>query len=329
MNRSEPLAVQPAESRKLSRPSGFKTASIAVGLNGEAIRLLVPGVYADALIGRTEQPGWASFPKTQTDIEYSAIVSISDGSITREVRLFGLTETFPKIDVLPEREILIVAPRCFRSGDGSHEPNATVYDRNGRQQRKFFLGDGIEHVQTDGNGNIWVGYSDEGVYGNFGWQSADARVGVAGLSCFSRRGQKMWDFQPPEGCDHISDCYALNVTNNGAWACYYTDFPIVFIDSDWRIRAWRTEITGGRALAVDRGKVLVYGGYREQRTRCSLLDLEGSSAQTVADVSLALPYHVDISSATVLGRGGDLHVFDDDTWYRFSSDSLERITSAF
>lgn len=329
MNRSEPLIVEPSQSQKLSKAAGFKIASIAVGLNGEAIRLLVPRMYADALTGRIEQPGWASFPKTHTEMEYSAIVSISEGPITREVRLSGLTETFPKIDVLAENEILVVAPRCYRSSDGSYDLNATIYDRNGEQQREFLLGDGIKHVQTDGRGNIWVGYFDEGVYGNLGWQSADAPIGIAGLSCFSQRGQKMWDFQPPEGFDHISDCYALNVANDGVWACYYTDFPIVFIDSAWRIRAWRTEIMGARALAVSRGKVLLYGGYGEQRTSCSLLELENGTARIIADVSLALPDDVDLSTATVLGRGGDLHVFHDDDRYRFSTDSLELVTSAF
>jgi hypothetical protein len=29
--------------------------------------------------------------------------------------------------------------------------------------------------------------------------------------------------------DAISDCYALNVDDTSAWACYYSDFPVVRI----------------------------------------------------------------------------------------------------
>ena len=41
--------------------------------------------------------------------------------------------------------------------------------RAGELRRQFVLGDGIKHVQTTAAGDIWVGYFDEGVYGNYGW----------------------------------------------------------------------------------------------------------------------------------------------------------------
>ena len=60
--------------RKLARPDGFKTTSISIGFDGDAIRLLTSEGQANALVAREEQPGWASFPKTQTESEYSSIV---------------------------------------------------------------------------------------------------------------------------------------------------------------------------------------------------------------------------------------------------------------
>src|SRR6266481_2888542 len=123
--------------RKLSLPDGFKTTSISVGFDGDAIRLLTSEGQADALAAREEQPGWASFPKTHTDSEYSSIASVSRLSESRETRLFGLTATFPKIEMLPDGEILVVASRCFRNPDGSHEMNAKVYGADGKQNREI------------------------------------------------------------------------------------------------------------------------------------------------------------------------------------------------
>jgi hypothetical protein len=308
--------------RRLPRPDGFKTASISVGLSGDVIRLLANEGSADALVARVEQPAWASFPKTHTDNEYSSIVSVSGHSGSRETRLVGLTATFPQIEMLPDDEILVVASRCYRNPDGSHEMNAKVYDQDGKQNREFLLGDGINHIQTDAEGRIWVAYFDEGVFGNFGWQHAGGPFGVAGLSCFTKLGQKMWDYEPPEGFDHIADCYALNVSSSGVWSHYYTGFPIALIDSNWRVRCWNTDFSGGRTFAVGNNKVLLYGGYGDRRTACNLLSLDDRDARLVAEVSLILPREIDPTKDTVIARDRGLHVFLGDDWYVFSIDSL-------
>jgi hypothetical protein len=309
--------------RRLVRPNGFKTASTSVGYDGGAIRLLTSDGQADALIARVEQPGWASFPKTSTDSEYSCIASVSGDSGSRETRLFGLTATFPKIEMFPDGEILVVASRCFRNPDGSHQMNAKVYGTDGKQNREFLLGDGVRHIQTDADGRIWVGYFDEGIFGNLGWQYPGGPFGAAGLSCFAKSGQKLWDYEPPQGFDHIADCYALNVSSSGVWSHYYTDFPIALVDSNWHVRCWNTELSGGRTFAVGNNKVLLYGGYGERRTACNLLSLDGHDARLVAEVSLALPREIDLSKDTVIGRDKRLHVFQEDDWYVFSIDSVD------
>lgn len=317
------IALRPAgEVRRLDRPDGFTVASVAVGVHGNAIRLLVPEKHAQSLVARTEQPGWASFPKTHTDTEYSSIVSVSDASGSRVVRLTGLTATFPKMDVFPDGEVLLVASRCYRGPDGNCELNAKVFGLDGQQKNAFVLGDGISHVQSDTKGNIWVGYFDEGVYGNFGWQQDGYPLGAAGVSCFTRDGQRMWDFDPPKGFEPISDCYALNVSRTGAWAYYYTDFPIAFVEPNWRVNAWKTQTSGSRTFAVGNERVLLYGGYGDRRTSCSLLKLQDGAAELVGEVSLLLPGDIDLTKAAVIGRDRELHVFSKDDWYVFSIDSL-------
>lgn len=319
----EKIELHPSEpSRRLSRPRGFKQVSLSVGLNGEAFRLLVQDNLADAVFARTEKGrAFASFPKTQTEQAYVAIFATSGPSGSRELRISGLMATFPKIQTLPGNEVLVVATRCQRFNDGSHEMNAKVYGSEGSLAREFLLGDGIKHVQTDVRGNVWVGYFDEGVYGNFGWQDP---LGAAGLSCFSDTGQKLWDFRPPEGFDYISDCYALNVCRNGVWAYYYTDFPFARIDADWTVRCWKTESSGGSSFAIAGEQALLYSGYNEKRTACKLFQLADKGAELVADVRLVLPSEVDLSKSIVIGRNGALHVFSGDDWYLFSIESLCR-----
>jgi len=312
--------------RTLPRRSGFKSVCVSVGLNGNAIRLLARDNLGDQIFATIQNPGSAVFPKTHTDQEYASILSITGPAGSEEFEIPGLSATFPQIDILPNNEVLVVAPRCQRFQDGTHELNARVYDRTGTLKREFLLGDGIEHVQIDAPGNIWVGYFDEGVYGNFGWPIGGT-IGAAGLSCFSATGEKLWDFSPPEGFDYISDCCALNVSLNGVWAYYYTDFPFVHIDANREVRCWVNEFIGGaRTLAVEGNQILLYGGYGDKRTSCYWLSLADESAELVADVSLVLPDNVDLAQSRVIGRNNELHVFYGDDWYRFSIASLRDLS---
>jgi hypothetical protein len=315
------IALHPSvPTRTLSRLTGFKPVSISVGLNETVLCLLVRDEVAEGIFARTAQTGFASFPKTQTEEKYSSIVEVSGPAGSHEIRLSGLTATFPAVEMLPGNEVLVVATRCQRLPDGSNELNAKVYDLLGTLQREFLLGDGINHVQVDISGNIWVGYFDEGVYGNFGWQNDP--FGAAGLSCFTGIGRKLWDFHPPEGFDPISDCYALNASRSGVWAYYYTDFPFAHIDSNWQVRCWKTKSAGGHTFAVGGQKVLLYGGYNEERTTCKLFKLGENNTELIAHVSLVFPMEVDLSRSTVIGRDAELHVFSGDDWYRFSIESL-------
>jgi hypothetical protein len=60
--------------------------------------------------------------------------------------------------------------------------------------------------------------------------------------------QPVWHF-PPKGATSISDCYALNVTDDEVWTCYYAGFPVVRV-RDGLLTAWRNEEQGPHALAV-------------------------------------------------------------------------------
>lgn len=73
------------------------------------------------------------------------------------------------MDLFSDGTLLIVQGRCLKDGN-YFERNARRYNRDGQLIDAFTLGDGINHVQIDDNDTIWLGYFDECVFGNFGWE---------------------------------------------------------------------------------------------------------------------------------------------------------------
>ena len=74
--------------------------------------------------------------------------------------------------------------RCRWRRDGP-DRNAVLYDADGQVVSEHVLGDGIGHVLATSTGQVWVGYFDEGIYGNYGWarltaRSRSARTGSSG-----------------------------------------------------------------------------------------------------------------------------------------------------
>lgn len=311
----DPIA-KPVELPSLT---GYRAVSTDVGANGDVIRMFAPEAIADSLFSTVRDIGGASFPKTHTDETYSATVVIEGAAGGTERKLPLLALTFPMVQTFPDGELLVVAPRCQRFTDGTYEFNARTYDSNGIVH-EFCLGDGVQHVQIDRRGRIWVGYFDEGVFGNFGWGALGGSepMGAAGLVCYDRSGRAVWSFKPPEGLDYIADCYALNVAADYVWACYYTGFPIVRIDSQGNVDAWQTDLRGPRKLAVSASSVLAFGGYGEKANDCVLLRLGRGHADIVADVALRLPDSVNLRKAQILGRGEILYVLADDALFTFA-----------
>jgi hypothetical protein len=122
---------------RVSIPQGLRCVSTAIGAWGEAIRLSVPADIAEAIFGTEEQPGGASFPKTHTGQAYTATVSITTGMHTILRQLPAITATYPLVQTLPEDDILVVAPRCPRFSDGTHEQNAKVTVPTARSEPSF------------------------------------------------------------------------------------------------------------------------------------------------------------------------------------------------
>jgi hypothetical protein len=110
----------------------------------------------------------------------------------------------------------------------------------------------------------------------------------------------------------IADCYALNVISDTAWACTYTDFPILACTPEGRSRWWSTSVSGSRGLAVERTYVLAAGGYAENGNRAVLVRLDDNHATQLGEWRLPFQAGYPDSVELIDGRGGDLHVVNNE-----------------
>jgi len=306
---------------KLPHVQGGACVFSNITFQGEAIKLWVPEEDRDVVLGYDVEQDGSRFRRTQTERSYTGQLAITGLNGTRFCEMPNLNLAFPKVVTFPGGRSVVASTRCRRLRDGSHELNGNVYGADGSVEARFCLGDAIKHLQIDASGRIWAGYSDEGVFGNYGWGPlfGDATpIGAAGLVCFDRNGSCMWEYKEPQGFDHLIDCYALNCADEAVWVCCYIDFPIIRIDSEFRVTAWHSDLSGPREMAVDGDRLLVYGGYMDNANDCWLVKLGDSAAERILPVQLRLPNGVGLDNAAVVGRGRFLHVLIDDFWYRFA-----------
>lgn len=230
-------------------------------------------------------------------------------------RVSGVLPSYPALQPLPCGRFLWVGARAIWHPD-SPENNALIFDADGALVLAACIGDGIEHVQTSRTGEVWLGFSDEGVYGNMGWGGpGPTPLGHSGIARYSSALKPQWEF-PEHISEVVDDCYALNVTTDDVWAYYYSDFPIVRITSDGVVTSWRTHITGAKALVTDGDCAALIGGYRKEADRVILGRLEEDFTQLAA-TKLVMPDNSSLPEhAFVQGRGEHLHVFVGSAWFR-------------
>jgi hypothetical protein len=312
--RNKTVAVTRVELTKIADFSdilrGREIVTIGVGADGQVLALVVAPEDKEKpfLRGRGGQSAVRQVE------HYLASVLSFQPNFEGEHTLEGVTTAFPHIQSLPNGEILLVAARTYCPVGGAGK-SAAVYSPDGGLLRSFVLGDGIIHVQVSNDGSIWVSYFDEGVFGN-------APVTAAGLVRFDTTGEVMWKYKAPEEIEYIADCYAMNVAHDATWICYYTEFPVVRIKPDGAMRSWKNEVTGARALVTDDHRVLLFGGYRENRNRCIVQDFGDGKLVHAREIDLTLPDGEIPKRVRAVGRGSILHFFIGTNWYQLDLSAL-------
>jgi hypothetical protein len=179
-------------------------------------------------------------------------------------------------------------------------------------------------VNVSPSEQIWVGYLDEGIFGNFGWGanlkdgSYTKPIGAPGIVCFDRSGHEIWKFDN----DSMDDCYSLNVIDGCVWSCYYGDFPVIRINQDRMVDRWGNQFTGAHAMAVSGEQVALFGGYSEDKKRCVVQRCGASGhMEDPLRLQLALPGTEKLDASNVKSRNASFHTVTE-TWYQLNIDQL-------
>lgn len=144
--------------------------------------------------------------------------------------------------------------------------NACLFDTQGNIINKFDVGKGIQDCQVDVDNNIWISYSDEGIFG-------ESTMGENGIVAFNSQGNIVFNdydlFVDKYDIPPIDDCYALNVDGNDVWLYYYSEFPLVQLKNKKLYKFWENidivtnaavkgfSIVDDTVVFIDRNKNLV------------------------------------------------------------------------
>lgn len=173
----------------------------------------------------------------------AVVVTVEPDGSAYETPLSDVRAGFPMFDALPDGGFVVADARSRRRDD---QAQVQVFDGSGQRTRSFRVGHAVEHLLTDAEGHLWVGYFDEGVYG-------DDELSHPGLRRWSVGGEPLWAFTPVPGAADISDCYALTVSGTTAWACAYPDFTLLEARGGRPPRPRANTVRGAKALAVHAG----------------------------------------------------------------------------
>ncbi|MET8646444.1 hypothetical protein [Streptomyces sp. NPDC004675] len=238
------------------------------------------------LAERAPQPGGDVLPFD------ALVVSVHPGGNVELTELSAVRARWPHLDRLPDGGFVVAASRARQHEDANQ---VQVFDALGRETSSFSVGDAIEHLLVDEAGHIWVGHFDEN---------------PAGIRRWSATGQLAWTSDGAR-IPGLFDCYALNVSGTGAWACPYTDFPLVEIRpdrTDQPVSVWSNRVRGAKAVAVHGERVAFYGGYREERDRLAHGELTETSVEPTNVGLLTLPNGPAPGRRRVVSRGSRIYV---------------------
>ena len=298
----------------------------SVGPAGELVAVWTTPEGMEAASSTTVSAAGASFPDAAAARPVAARITVHTPELAAVTRIADLALAHITVQPMPGGRFLVAGARCRWRPDGP-DRNAVLYDADGQAVSEHVLGDGIAHVLATSTGQVWVGYFDEGIYGNYGWGRADSEepVGAYGIVRFSSGLESAWHYPKYTEVgpwDAVSDCYALNVDDTCTWACYYSDFPVVRI-RDGTVTGWHNEIKGASALAVAGSRVALFGGYGPDRDRLALAELSADRAGPAGEYRVVLPDGQPFPQGTrVIGRGSSLHFLTGTSWYQLDVDDI-------
>ena len=298
----------------------------SVGPAGEMVAVWTAPEALEAVTSKTVSAAGASFPDPAAARPVAAHITVHAPELAAVAPIRDLALAHITVQPMPGGRFLVAGARC-RWRPGGPDRNAVLYDTDGQVLSEHVFGDGIAHVLATSTGQVWAGYFDEGIYGNYGWGLGEGPepVGAYGIVRFSPGLQPDWHYPKYTEVgpwDAISDCYALNVDDTSAWACDDSDFPVVRI-RDGAVTGWHNDIKGASALAVDGSRVALFGGCGPDHDRLAITELDDERARLAGEYRVVLPDGEPLAPGTqVIGRGSRLHFLTGSNWYQLDVGDL-------
>ena len=235
----------------------------------------------------------------------------TDGQ-SSEILIQNQRQNFDLVQPL-QNGLLLGTRRCKYAGEAT-EANGCLFDNRGQLVGRILLGDGIEDLQTTTSDEVWVSYSDEGIYGNFGWRKP---IGNDGLLRFNLEGKICFRFEGAAGLGPIDDCYCLNVVSEReAWCYYYSQFSIVQIRDDRIAHYWACPVRSSKRLAVWGNSLAMQDGYESDDWR--LLEVTGADVAVEEEaITFRTPEGLPLAAKCARARGSAIWFVVGEDIYRF------------
>jgi hypothetical protein len=265
----------------------------SVGPGGELAAVWAAGADLDAVTSRTVSPGGASFPDPGAARPVTARITAHAPGLVAVTPIADLALAHITVQPMPGGRFLVAGARC-QWRPGGPDRNAVLYDTDEHALSEHVLGDGLRHVLADSTGQVWAGYVDEGIYGNYGWGPTDTPepVGAYGIVRFSppwnRPGTSPATTKSARGRRSATVPPSTSTTLPRTWACYDPDYPVVRI-REGTVTGWHNDITCVRALAVTGSRAALFGGYSPDHHRLAITGLTVDHARPADEYRIVLP----------------------------------------
>jgi len=274
-----------------------KPVTIGLGDDNELLLLVLYGEEDQQF-----KSGSGIFPKIRADKKQDFKVISHKNGVRTDTWLKDETYNYHFVQRLSSGDLLLANARCSYNG-GAPDRHARVFTQEGRFVRDLVLGDGLASLECTG-GRIWTTYFDEGIFGNFGW---DSPIGSHGVIQWDEHGKRLFSLEDT-GRFEVADVYATNVVNRDeCWFYYYDEFELVKLDSGKVRSTWDCPIDGAHCLAVAEPFVLMNGGYDRPHTY-ELLQL---TSENVLRSVQPISFEIDsLQNSGFIARGSTLVFVD-------------------
>lgn len=304
----------------LAAPSaGDRLVNFSIGADDELEALWCAGDDWDALFQRVPgRPREISHGQALRPVDVRLSIHKTQEAVVRRIESVSLA--CPMVRRLPEGRILVVGNKCVWRPSGA-ERNAVVYDQNGQVEAEETWGDDIFHLAVAGDSTVWAGYGSMAILGTSnGWgDPGPAPPGWRGVVRYEPDAlQPIWQYPQGSPWGNLDCCCALNITGDGTWIYYYSNFPIVRI-TDRGLTGWHNDqVKGAKALAVDDPHVALYGGYGPNHDLLTVGTLTDDRLEITHQYQVVMPDGAPVERHTMVGRGPYLHTVVGNEWLQLS-----------